>query len=81
MLFLEKTGRGDFTVVSWEQGTFRIGRHGAPGSEVVTQDTASFATFDPAARRFEAAGIRGLALASFHARVDAVLQAPSGSRP
>jgi hypothetical protein len=81
VLFLEKTGRGDFTVVSWEQGTFRIGRDGASGNENVMQDTASFATFDAATRRFEAAGIRGLAVASFRARVDAALQASSGSRP
>jgi hypothetical protein len=81
VLFLEKTGRGDFTVVSWEQGTFRIGRDGATGAENVTQDTASFATFDPATRRFDAAGVRHLAMASFRARVDAALRASSGSRP
>jgi hypothetical protein len=81
VLFLEKTSRGEFTVVSWEQGTFRIARAGAAASETVTQDTASFATFDPATRRFEEAGIRRLALASFRARVDAALRVSSGSRP
>jgi hypothetical protein len=81
VLFLEKTSRGEFTVVSWEQGTFRIAREGAAAGETVTQDTASFATFDPATRRFEAAGVRHLALSSFRARVDAALRAPGGSRP
>jgi hypothetical protein len=81
VLFLEKTSRGNFTVVSWEQGTFRIAHDGATAGESVTQDTASFATFDPATRRFEAAGIRHVALASFRARVDAALRAPSWSRP
>jgi len=81
VLFLERTGRGDFTVVSWEQGTFRIGRGGPTAGETVTQDSAGFATFDPATRRFEAAGIRNLALASLHARVDAALGMPGGRRP
>jgi hypothetical protein len=81
LLFLEETPRGDFTVVSWEQGTFRIGRGGAQAGESVTQDTAAFATFDPATRRFESSGIRRLALANFHAQVDAALRASSGRRP
>jgi hypothetical protein len=79
VLFLEKTPRGDFSVVSWEQGTFRIRRGAAPGPENVTQDTASFATFDPATRRFAAEGIRNVPLEAFHARVDAALRASSGS--
>ncbi len=81
VLFLEKTSHGDFAVVSWEQGTFRIRRDGASGEEHVTQDTASFATFDAATRRFEAEGIRHLALEEFRARVDAALHAPGGRRP
>jgi hypothetical protein len=74
LLFLEPTLRGDFSVVSWKQGTFRIRRDRATGRESATQDTASFATFDPATRRFQAAGIRQAPLDALHARVDAALR-------
>jgi hypothetical protein len=78
VLFLEPTPRGDFSVVSWEQGTFRIRPDPRTGEESVVQDTASFATFDPATHRFQTAGIRGLSLESFRARVDAALREESG---
>jgi hypothetical protein len=80
VLFLEATQRGDFSVVSWEQGTFRIGREVATGRERVTQDTASFATLDPATRSFEATGIRNLPLETLHARVEAALRAETGRK-
>jgi hypothetical protein len=79
LLFLEPTSRGDFSVVSWEQGTFRVRRDPATGRESATQDTASFATFDPVTRRFEAAGIRGAPLDMLHARVDAALRGAEGA--
>jgi hypothetical protein len=75
VLFLERTSRGDFSIVSWEQGTFRIRREAATGSESVTQDSASFATFDPATRQFETAGIRNLPIETFRAQVDAAVSA------
>ena len=75
VLFLERTPRDDFSIVSWEQGTFRIRREAATGSESVTQDSASFATFDPATRLFEAAGIRNLPMETFRARVYAAMSA------
>ena len=62
ILFLEPTPRGDFSVTSWAQGTLRIRRDPRTGEENATQDSASMETFDPATRRFEAAGIRNLAL-------------------
>jgi hypothetical protein len=81
VLFLEPTPRGDFSVVSWEQGTFRIRRDLAGGRETATQDTASFATFDPSTRRFEATGIRNLPLENFRAQVDAALQNETRRKP
>jgi hypothetical protein len=81
VLFLEPTQRGDFSVVSWSQGTFRIRRDLAMGSENVTQDTATFSTFDPASRRFEAAGIRSVPLEDFRARVYAALRAEASRKP
>ncbi|MGA9884539.1 MAG: hypothetical protein WBQ34_12545 [Candidatus Acidiferrales bacterium] len=74
VLFLEPTKRGDFSVVSWEQGTFRIQRDASGAQELVTQDTASFATFDPASRQFRASGIRNMPLETFRAQVAAALQ-------
>jgi hypothetical protein len=81
VLFLEPTSAGDFSVVSWEQGTFRVRGEARGAPPRVTQDTASFATFDPATRRFRAAGIRNMALDHFRALVEAALQAPRVKQP
>jgi len=81
VLFLEPTARGDLSVVSWEQGTFRIRRDAAAGRESVTQDTAALATFDPATRRFEATGIRRLPLEILRAQVDAALRSETRRKP
>jgi hypothetical protein len=78
LLFLEPTPRGDFSVVSWEQGTFRVRRDPATGRESASQDTASFETFDPATRRFESVGIRRAAIDDLRARVDAALRSAEG---
>lgn len=81
VLFLQPTQRADFSVVSWEQGTFRI-RGGPDGSgELVTQDTASFATFDPASRRFKVGGIHDMPLENFRARVQAAVRQAEGRQP
>lgn len=71
ILFLEPTTRGDFSIVSWMQGTFRVRRDGASGRESVTQDTAGFSTFDPSTRRFESSGIHGISLIALRASVAA----------
>jgi hypothetical protein len=73
ILFLEPTAHGDFTVVSWQQGTFRVGRDPRSGAEIVTQDTAAFETFDAQTRQFKASGIRDLLLQAFRARVQAAV--------
>ena len=74
VLFLEATSRGDFSIVSWQQGTFRISHNRGTSGDVVTQDTASFATFYPGSRRFEETGISGMPIASFHEQVEAALR-------
>ena len=79
VLFLQPTKRGDFAVVSWQQGTFRVRRE--VGGELVTQGTARFPTFDPATRQFRAAGIRYMPIEKFHAQVEAVLQSPADRQP
>jgi hypothetical protein len=73
VLFLERTSRSDFSVVSWEQGTFRIRRDARTGEQIATQDTASFATFDTRTRRFQADGIRNVPLDLLRAQVQAAL--------
>ena len=73
ILFLEPTARGDFSIVSWMQGTFRVRRDGASGRESVTQDTAGFSTFDPSTRRFESSAIHGVSFVALRASVAAAL--------
>jgi hypothetical protein len=79
VLFLEPTARGDFSVVSWQQGTFRIASDrastgtSASNNEFVTQDTSSFETFDPSTHRFAKAGIRNMPLEKFRAQINAAL--------
>ena len=81
ILFLERTPAQDFSIVSWMQGTFRIGLNGAT-EETVTQDTASFPVFDPASQRFEATGIRKMPISAFRSLVIVSTQthAAQGSR-
>lgn len=81
VLFLAPASRGEFSVVSWEQGTFRIRRGGSGGKSYVTQDTASFATFDPGTRTFRAIGIRDMPIDRFRAQVQAALDSPRVKQP
>jgi hypothetical protein len=80
VLFLERTPAQDFSIVSWVQGTFRIGRDRTTDEEIVTQDTAAFAVFDPASQRFETTGVRKMPVGAFHSLVVASARAAQGSR-
>jgi hypothetical protein len=82
ILFLERTSSQDFSIVSWMQGTFRMGRNPATGEEIITQDTAVFQVFDPALQHFETTGIRKLPVSAFRSLViaSAQPQAAQGSR-
>jgi hypothetical protein len=77
VLFLAPTARGDFSVVSWVQGTFRIRHDQRTGEDTVTQDSASFDTFDPSKRQFTASGIRELPVQEFRSQVAAALHQES----
>jgi len=81
VLFLERTARGDFSVVSWMQGTFRIRLERKTGEESVEQDAAAFAIYDPDSRRFEASGFRGTRLDALREQVAAALSAGAGGKP
>jgi hypothetical protein len=80
VLFLEPTARGDFSVVSWEQGTFRVRRDNS-GTEIVAQDTASFQTFDPSTHQFTVSGIRGMPITDLRARINEALVGTTGANP
>ena len=80
ILFLQPTTRGDFSIVSWVQGTFRIHRDTRSGAEIVMQDTAAFDTYDPTTRQFDAEGIRNLSVAALRLRVQSALAAGSGGK-
>lgn len=80
VLFLVPTTRGDFSVVSWAQGTFRIHHDPGTGADTVTQDSASFDTFDPSTRKFTASGIHDLPLQEFRSQVVATLLQESGAQ-
>jgi len=81
VLFLQPTRRGDYSIVSWEQGTFRVHQDAAGMKALVTQDTASFVTFDSATHQFQPSGIRRMPLDEFRARVEAALQSAEVKQP
>jgi len=80
VLFLAPTARGDFSVVSWVQGTFRIRHDQRTGEDTVTQDSASFDTFDPSTQQFTASGVHDLPLQEFRSQVAAALHQESGAQ-
>jgi hypothetical protein len=80
VLFLERTPARDFSIVSWMQGTFRVGHNATADEEIVTQDTAGFPVFDPSSQRFESSGIRKMPFGKLRSLVIQSVQAAQGSR-
>ena len=80
VLFLEPTKYGDFSVVSWIQGTFRVARSERTGQKVVTQDTAAYRTASNllAGPAPSGAGVVRMPLDAFRARVVNALEAAQG---
>jgi hypothetical protein len=77
VLFLEATRAGDYAVVAWAEGTFRIRGIPHTDGELVTQDSSAAAVFDPATRQFRAEGIRAVPLNEFRRRLAAALARPN----
>lgn len=73
IVFLQRSGAGDFSVAGWVEGTFRISPDPRSGNETVTQDSSTFAVYDTATRTFRAEGIRRMPIAEFRGRVAAAL--------
>jgi hypothetical protein len=80
ILFLQNTARGDYSIVSWVQGTFRIHKDARSGAEIAVQDTEAFDTYDPLTRQFDAEGIRNLPVGALRLRVQSALAAQSGEK-
>jgi hypothetical protein len=68
-LFLSAHTRGQFLIVGWAQGTFRIHRDPRSGGESVTQDSAETPVFDPASGFFTKTGVKNLSVDAFEQRV------------
>ena len=80
VLFLEPAPRGNFNVVSWSQGTFRIRHDLRSGADLITQDTASIPVFDPAHRQFRSIGISRLPLSAFRMQIIAAIAGDARSK-
>jgi hypothetical protein len=81
VLFLEPTRKGDFSVVSWVQGTFRIRRNSRTGEEWAAQDTAEFILPGSAAEVSATRGALGMRVAALHERIAAAVNAQDGRKP
>ncbi len=68
-LFLSAHAVGQFKIVGWAQGTFRIHRDLRSGGETVTQDSAETPVFDPASSSFTKTGVKNLSVDAFEQRV------------
>ena len=68
-LFLGAHPSGQFLIVGWAQGTFRISRDLRSGGETVTQDSAETPVFDPASNSFTKVGVTNLSLDVFQQRL------------
>jgi hypothetical protein len=69
-LFLTPHPGGQFLIVGWAQGTFRIHRDLRSGGETVTQDSAEMPVFDPASNSFTKTGVKNLSVDVFEQRLN-----------
>jgi hypothetical protein len=76
-LFLWAREGEPYQVLGWSQGTFRITRNPQTGLEMVTQDSAAAAIFDPQTRAFRRGGIRNLPVAIFREKLHKALRQES----
>ncbi len=68
-LFLSVHSSGQFLIVGWSQGTFRIHLDLRSNNETVTQDSAEMPVFDPATSSFTKTGVKNLAIDLFEQRL------------
>lgn len=73
-VFLWQGPDGEYRVLGWSQGTFRIARDARTGGESVTQDSAAAPIFDPVTRQFRRGGVRRMPIAAFQLKLRRALQ-------
>lgn len=73
-VFLWQSPSGDYRLLGWSQGTFRIAREAETGAEYVTQDSAAAPVFDPLTRQFRRGGIRRVPIGAFQLKLRKALQ-------
>jgi hypothetical protein len=81
VMFLAPIRGGEYSIVSWAQGTFRIHRDPATSGLVVTQDTASYNDPNSLSMVFEGRAVRNLPLEEFHRRIEMALAGNSNEAP
>lgn len=73
-VFLWQSPAGDYRLLGWSQGTFRIAREAETGAEYVMQDSAAAPMFDPLTRQFRRGGVRRMPIAAFQLKLRRALQ-------
>jgi hypothetical protein len=77
VMFLAPIRGGEYSIVSWAQGTFRIHRDPATSGLVATQDTAAYQDPNSRSIAFESGAVRNLPLEDFHRRIEMAVAADS----
>jgi len=73
-VFLWAAPGGEYRILGWSQGAFRIRSDAATGARTVTQDSAAAPLFDPVSRQFRSGGVRNLPLAVFQLKLKKALE-------
>jgi hypothetical protein len=78
IIFLKRTPAGEFTIAGWVEGTFRISRDPRTGNQTVTQDSSTFAVFDPSTRTFRTEGVHRMPIEEFRGRLASAVARSEG---
>lgn len=74
-LFLWAAPGGEYRILGWSQGAFRIHSDSVTRSQTVTQDSSAAPLFDSASRQFHSGGVRNLPLGAFQLKLKKALEA------
>jgi hypothetical protein len=81
VLFLSRPRNGNYGVIAWVEGTFRVERNAA-GRAFLTQESSGQLVYDRARRAFQRQGIRRMPLATFRQTIGRLAsQAPAARSP
>lgn len=76
-VFFWQAPNGEYRVLGWSQGAFRIARDAETGAECVTQDSAVAPFFDPLTRQFRHGAVRRMPIAAFQLKLKRALEKAS----